>query len=194
MDRQTVIEFFNKQALTWDENSQHDPAKINTILDYAEIGPNISVLDVACGTGVLFPYYIEREVDAITGVDISPAMIEQAKSKFDDARITLICQPVEDAGLKNSFDRALVYSGFPHFPDPALLIKTLAIALKPDGRLTIAHSQSREKIIARHEGKATNVSLPLPQAEELAAMLSPYFHADVVLSDNNMYVVSGLKV
>ena len=44
--------------------------KISTILDYAgiEAGP---FLDVACGTGVLFPYYLARDVKQITGVDIS---------------------------------------------------------------------------------------------------------------------------
>lgn len=44
---------------------------IRTILDNAGIRAGVDVLDVACGTGVLFPDYLARDVHSVTGVDIA---------------------------------------------------------------------------------------------------------------------------
>jgi demethylmenaquinone methyltransferase/2-methoxy-6-polyprenyl-1,4-benzoquinol methylase len=52
----------------------------------------VSVLDVACGTGVLFPDYLARNVKSVTGIDLSPAMIDVAKVKYSDPRITLVAE------------------------------------------------------------------------------------------------------
>ena len=74
--RQTDIHFISiRVSATWDQELVHDDQKINTILDYAQIHDHVRVLDVACGTGVLFPDYLARNVAQITGVDISSGMI-----------------------------------------------------------------------------------------------------------------------
>ena len=54
MDKQSVIEFFDKCAPTWDAEMIKSDAIINRILDNAEVGEGMDVLDVACGTGVMF--------------------------------------------------------------------------------------------------------------------------------------------
>ena len=77
-----VSAFFDRLAPFWDEDCRHDPEKIAAILDYAGIQTGVSALDVACGTGVLFPRYLERGVKQITGVDISQVMIDRAAAKF----------------------------------------------------------------------------------------------------------------
>ena len=48
------------------------------ILDNGGIKEDIHVLDVACGTGVLFPDYLKRKVASVTGVDISQKMAKIA--------------------------------------------------------------------------------------------------------------------
>ena len=74
LDKNEVIDFFNSMASSWDARMITDDNKIAKILHYAGIQEGISVLDVACGTGVLIPYYLKNNVRHITGVDISPAM------------------------------------------------------------------------------------------------------------------------
>ena len=61
---------------------EKDDSKMNEILDVAKISSGKSVLDIACGTGVMIDYYIERNVSKVTGVDISSKMIEIARNKF----------------------------------------------------------------------------------------------------------------
>ena len=54
MDKQDVIEFFDRCAPTWDAEMIKSDAIIGKILDNAEVGPDMDILDVACGTGVMF--------------------------------------------------------------------------------------------------------------------------------------------
>ena len=56
--------------------------KISIILDNACVGAGSRVLDVACGTGVLTPDYLARDVASVTAVDISPEMIRRARDKL----------------------------------------------------------------------------------------------------------------
>ena len=87
----------------------------------------------------------------------------------------------------------MVYNAFPHFPDPGNLIKVLASRLRHGGRLSIAHGMSRAKIDRHHEGSACKVSRGLMSETELARLMEPYFNVDVIISDDRMYQVSGIK-
>ena len=64
----------------------------------------MDVLDVACGTGVLFPDYLARDVHSVTGVDIAPEMARRAAEKFPDARVTVRCGDIETVPLPQPFD------------------------------------------------------------------------------------------
>jgi ubiquinone/menaquinone biosynthesis C-methylase UbiE len=191
VDKVKVAAFFDKLAPDWDQNCKHDKDRIRRILDLAGVESNLAVLDVACGTGVLFPFYLERNVAKITGVDLSPRMIERAREKFNDPRIEFIAGDVEQLAL-SGFDRCVVYNALPHFEDSSRLIKTLSDALKPGGRLTIAHGESRDKINERHTHGASEVSLSLMPADELSLLFAPFFYVDVLV-DGDIYAVSGIK-
>ena len=163
---------------------------IEKILNNSGIEKGVRVLDVACGTGVLFPDYIKRGAD-VTAVDISPEMVKIAKSKFP--HIKIICGDVEEIDFAEKFDSVMIYNAFPHFPDPERVIKRLSECLREGGRLSVAHGMSREALLKHHSGKAKKVSLELPEAQKLAKIFEPYFKVDVIISDNEMYQVSGIK-
>ena len=55
MNLDTVITFFDRRAATWDAQRQPAGQIVEQILDAADIRQGDSVLDVACGTGVLLP-------------------------------------------------------------------------------------------------------------------------------------------
>jgi len=193
MDKQRVIEFFDKLAPNWDVNMVRSDDKIGMILDYAGIKQDVSVLDVACGTGVLIPDYLARGIDKVVGVDISSAMIEIARAKFQDPRVSFLNGDVEELNFDFEFDCCVVYNAFPHFPDPERLISALSGKLKSGGRLTIAHGMSRYDINGHHSQTASEVSLGLMTEIELSEMMSPYLAVDTAISNDNMYVVSGVK-
>ena len=194
MDKKDIIEFFDRCAPWWDADMVRNETVIATILDnggiQAEISRGMDVLDVACGTGVLFPDYLKRDVASITAIDISPEMAKLAASKHPE--VNVICGDVETTSFDKQFDAVMVYNAFPHFPDPAKLIKTLAKLVKPGGRLSVAHGMSRAALIKHHE-RASQVSIDLLHEKELAALFEPYFEVDVIISNDQMYQVSGVR-
>lgn len=191
MERADVIEFFDTLAPTWDTEMIRSDEKINAILDRGGVSAGKRVLDVACGTGILFPDYLNREVECVTGVDISPEMAKIAAGKYDDGRVQVICADVQELEFDKKFDCVMIYNAFPHFPDPAKLLACLAGHLAPGGRLTVAHGMSRAKIDAHHHGSASKVSVGLMHENELASLMGQWFEVDTVISDDEKYIVSG---
>ena len=194
MEKKDVIEFFDRCAPTWDAEMIKKDEIIEAILDNAEVGEGMDVLDVACGTGVMIPYYLKRNVSSVTGIDISPEMAKIAAGKYaQEPKVTIICGDVEDTAFNRKFDRIVVYNAFPHFPRPKRLIKVLSTLLKEDGRLTIAHGASREAIDNHHSGSASKVSNGLMRAEDLVKLFDPHFDVEIMISNKRMYQVSGVK-
>ena len=194
MEKKDIIAFFDRCAPTWDAEMIKSDVKIGRILDNAEVGAGMDVLDVACGTGVMFDYYLQRDVASVTGIDISPEMAKIAAQKFaGEPRVQVICGDVEEHAFGRQFDRIVVYNAFPHFPYPKRLIKRLAKLLKVGGRLTVAHGMSREAIDGHHSGSASKVSNGLMEADSLKRIFDAHFQVEVVISNDHMYQVSGVK-
>lgn len=193
MNKQDVVAFFDRLAPQWDADMIRSDAIIGKIMDGAGIVSGVDVLDVACGTGVLFPDYLARHVGSVTAVDISPEMVKIAAEKFPGENITVLCADVESWEPGKLFDCVMVYNAFPHFPNPENLIATLAGMLKPGGTLTVAHGMSRAAIDRRHEGGASKVSVGLMHEDDLAAIFERYLTVTVKISDDRMYQVTGRK-
>ena len=193
INKQDVIEFFDMLAPSWDEDQIIEREKIEAILDYAGIKEGVRVLDVACGTGVLIPDYLARNVSKVTGVDISKEMIRIAREKFQDERVDLFCKDIEELQLPDLYDVCMIYNAFPHFINPANLIKNLADKICLGGRLTIAHSMSRKQLDSHHSGPAKKVSMGLMHEDDLAKLFEAFFDVDVKVSNDQMYVVSGVR-
>ena len=194
MDKNEMIAYFDRCAPQWDEDNLVDPAIVEAILDNAQVGEGQDVLDVACGTGVLFPWYLERKVKSLTAIDLSPAMAAIAKEKAAGfSNITVVCGDVETWKPEKQFDRIVVYNAFPHFPYPKRLLKVLAGFLKEGGRLTVAHGASRETINAHHEEKAAAVSTELMEARKLTRLFDAHYDVEAMISNDRMYQVVGRK-
>ena len=191
MEQQEVIRFFDRCAPSWDADLVRNEAVISAILDNAGVKAGVDVLDVACGTGVLFSDYLQRGVASLTAIDISPEMVKIAQQKFPEVRV--LCGDVEQTVFDQCFDVIMIYNAFPHFPDPARLIGCLARWVKPGGRLSVAHGMSREMLNHHHSGTASRVSVDLLEENELAALFAPYFDVDTVISDERMYQVAGRR-
>ena len=194
MEKKDIIEFFDRCASDWDAQMIKSDVIIGKILDNAEVGAGMDILDVACGTGVMFEYYLQRDVSSVTGIDIAPEMARIAAEKYKkEPKVQVICGDVEEYAFDRKFDRIVVYNAFPHFPYPKRLIKHLASLLKENGRLTIAHGMSREAIDNHHSGSASKVSNGLMSADSLKKLFDPYFDVEIVISNSQMYQLSGVK-
>lgn len=198
MNSKDIIEFFDKLSETWDADMIRDDRIIDEILKCGDVAKGKRILDVACGTGVLFPDYIERGVESVTGVDISPKMAEIARGKYPEKKckdtfIEVICGDICETSFDKNFDCVMIYNAFPHFPSPEKLFESLAKVMNKDSRITVAHGMSREKIDAHHKGRASKVSMGLMHENELAKLMGKFFKVDTIISDDEKYIVSGIK-
>ncbi len=104
------------------------------LVDCARVAPGQSVLDVACGTGVVAR--AARDVagpDArIAGVDLNPAMLEVARNAGPDvewAQGDAEALPFGD----REFDVVLCQSALFFFADPARAVREMARVVRPGG-------------------------------------------------------------
>ena len=191
MQKRDIIEFFDRCAPQWDADMIRHDDIIGKILDLGNVTSGKDVLDVACGTGVLFPDYFARNVGSLTGIDISPEMVKITRSKFP--QVEVFCADVEEAEFGKKFDCIMVYNAFPHFPNPEHLIRVLSDLLKPGGTLTVAHGMSRAQIDHHHEGAASKVSMGLMHEDDLATIFAKHLTVTAKISDERMYAVCGKK-
>ena len=179
MKQQDVIEFFDQAAAGWDAQLRRNEPVIARILDNAGVRSGVRVLDVACGTGVLIPDYLQRGAAQVTAIDISPEMARIAREKFPQENVTVLCGDAEQAHFPAPFDCIVIYNAF------------LAGLLAPGGTLTVAHGFSRKTLDAHHAKTARQVSNGILPVQELAELFSRYVHVTVQISDEEMYQVAG---
>lgn len=194
MNKSKVIEFFDRLSTSWDADMIRNEEVIKRILDNAGICRDVSVLDVACGTGVLIPDYMERGVSHVTAIDISPKMIGIARKKFshiDNAEF--LCADAYEHTFTCRFDRIMIYNAFPHFAKPEELIKRLSSLLSDGGILSVAHGMSKAQIDAIHDRGAGEVSIKLLDIDALSDIFEKYTNVTVRISDDSMYQICGTK-
>lgn len=190
MNKKDIVDFFDRCAPWWDERQVIDEDVLTTIFTLGGIKSGADVLDVACGTGVLFPCYEKSNVASVTAIDVSPQMVEIAKRKFP--QVEVVCGDAETHHFEKQFDVVMIYNAFPHFANPQSTIAALAQATKIGGKLCIAHGMSRAALLKHHQG-LEKVSAELPEAQQLAKQFAPYFEVDAVVSTDRMYLVSGVR-
>lgn len=189
IDTETIRSFFDDCAPTWDQTALHNTPLISQILDHAGITAGQDILDVACGTGILFPDYESRQVRSLTAIDLSPEMARRAARKCPTAQV--LCGDAATLDFGRTFDAIMIYNAFPHFPQPEQLLKNLKKFLRPGGTLTVAHGMSREHIQLHHASHASAVSVELPSIEALSRLFSQYFTVEFSISNEDMYEVVG---
>jgi ubiquinone/menaquinone biosynthesis C-methylase UbiE len=96
------------------------------------------LLDAGCGPGPMLAILSEKYPDKhYTGIDLTPAMIEQAKNKQLENTTFLAgdCEhlPFED----ESFDVILCLNSFHHYPSPQDFFDGVLRCLRPGGRLIL---------------------------------------------------------
>ncbi len=109
------------------------------------------VLDVACGTGRNFPFYPKD--CQVTGIDLSPAMLEQAQKRAEHhgLDVQLITQDVETLDFPSqSFDTVVSSLAVCTYPHPIEALKEMSRVCKSDGSLLLLeHGRSNQSLFGR---------------------------------------------
>jgi SAM-dependent methyltransferase len=106
----------------------------------AGIAPGMSVLDLACGTGVATKYaaHLCSPKGGVIGIDIDAGMVEIAKAAM--LKMSMIadfrCAPADELPIDAaSVDIALCLQGLQFFPNRSKAFSELHRVLKPGGKL-----------------------------------------------------------
>src|SRR5947209_8771537 len=110
------------------------------ILSASEVGPTDTVLDVACGPGVLACAFAQA-VRSVTGIDVTPAMIEQAQALQQARARTNMTWRIGDVLPLPFFDASfsLVFTrySFHHFLYPKAVLAEMVRVCTTGGRVVV---------------------------------------------------------
>lgn len=108
------------------------------------------VLDVATGTGANYEFFPPS--CAITGIDLSPQMLEFAKARADQLGTKVVLKPMNAEHLDfpdDSFDTVVSALSLCTIPDPVRALKEISRVCREDGKiLLLEHGPSHWKTIA----------------------------------------------
>ena len=117
-----------------------DAAALRMIVEASGAGPDDTVLDVACGGGIVVCAFA-RHVRHATGIDMTPAMLERARrhaaekgvanASWDEGDVTRL--PYPDGAFTIATTRFAVH----HFPDPAAVFAEMVRVCAPGGRVVV---------------------------------------------------------
>jgi ubiquinone/menaquinone biosynthesis C-methylase UbiE len=139
--KQAILEQFTKQAAPFRKKLEHaDAAVFQLYLDATGVTSQDTVLDVACGPGLVACAFaaVARHV---TGIDLTPAMIEQAKKLQRQKGLTNMTWQVGDVLPLPFADAAfsLVVSRYSlhHFLDPEAVWREMVRVCTPGGTVMV---------------------------------------------------------
>jgi len=134
-----VPKFFNKTALSYDKivyrttfgKDKYWKAEILKKIPQSE-----SILDLACGTGILTEQIAKKFPNIkIVGVDVTQNYLEIAERKLSAyENVSFVNQDAEKLNLNYKFD-CITSSYIPKYCTPEILIKSCLDHLKPNGKI-----------------------------------------------------------
>ena len=191
--------FFNRIADQWDGWADLEHMRKALLSGFVELGipASASVVDLGCGTGNLALALMEHlnEQGRVIAVDFSENMIEQARAKVLDPRVSWVQADASSLPLEPaSVDHVVCFCAWPHFPEPLPVVEQIRRVLVPGGVLTIWHAISRAEVNAIHQEVSPAVhSDLLRQASEVASLLeSAGFEVGLQVDDASRYVVQAM--
>lgn len=137
-----IIDQFTRWARPFAELPVHAEADaMARLLAAAAIEPHMRVLDTACGPGIVAcaaaPYAAQ-----VTGIDLTPAMIEQARSRQKAMGLENLDWRVGDAMRlpfeAMTFDVVMTRYSFHHLLDPGAALLEMKRVCRPGGRVVVA--------------------------------------------------------
>lgn len=187
-----MAEFFNEHAEKWDDGyKEYDPVRYS-LAALSGINKNSSVLDIACGTGVMFNEYLKLNAASIVGIDLSKNMADIAAEKFKAYKnIKVMCRDIMEFN-DGKFDTAVMFNAYPHFIDKKKIIKHVAELLNDGGRFTVAHNMGRSHLNYHHKNMQKDLWTELLPAAEEAKNFEQWFDIDIICDTPYFYMISGI--
>ncbi len=123
----TMPNYYKSHRWEWDETAR----LVNSV-------QATSLLDVGCGTGVFLDFIRSKSASVATvGLDTLPESVDACRRNGHQA----VCATLEsfvDAGQAPGFDMVTAFHCLEHVADPVGLLRSMAKAARPGGRVVIS--------------------------------------------------------
>jgi ubiquinone/menaquinone biosynthesis C-methylase UbiE len=146
--QERILDQFTRQATPFSTaNTITDAAALRMIVDAARPGPGDTVLDVACGGGIVVCAFAP-EVKHATGIDMTPAMLVQARRLAAEKALANVSWDQGDVTslpyADGSFDIVTTRFSMHHFLDPLAVLREMVRLCAPGGRVVVVDTYASE--------------------------------------------------
>src|SRR5437870_7624601 len=139
--RDLIVEQFTKQAIPFSTAPGiQDREALALLVEAARAGADDTVLDVACGPGLVVCAFA-AVVQHATGIDLTPAMIERARALALEERLGNVTWQVGDVlplpFARDSFSVVVCRFAFHHFRQPERVLAEMKRVCRPGGTVAV---------------------------------------------------------
>src|SRR5947209_1525882 len=146
--RDLIVEQFTKQAVPFSTApGVRDEEALRLLVDFTGAGPEDTVLDVACGPGLVV-CALAAVVRHATGIDVTPAMIERARALAAEKGLANVAWQVGDVlplpYPDGAFSLVVSRFAFHHFAEPRAVLAEMKRVCAPGGRVALVDVAASE--------------------------------------------------
>lgn len=154
-----ILDQFTRQAKPFAAVLPHSAEdSLQLLEDTLQINAEDEILDVACGPGIV-SCWLARKAKRVTGADLVPAMLDQARGRQADASLHNLQWSLADADRlpfsENSFTCVVTRYSFHHLLDPRQALREMVRVCRPGGRIAVADVTPDEGKTAAYDAVET---------------------------------------
>jgi ubiquinone/menaquinone biosynthesis C-methylase UbiE len=143
-----ILDQFTRQATPFSTaDTITDAGALRMIVDAAGPAPGDRVLDVACGGGIIVCAFAPA-VKHATGIDMTPAMLDQARGLAAEKGLANVSWDRGDVAslpyADGAFEIVVTRFSMHHFLDPLSVLSEMARVCAPGGRIVVADMYASE--------------------------------------------------
>ncbi len=191
-------EFFDSYAEKWDSMEREDICELlDRVVREAGVKPDMNILDVGTGTGVIIPCLLKamQGRGRINAIDISSGMLRVARSKDFPDCVNFQHADIEEYECPDNFyDIVVCNAVYPHFTNKANALMRIFKILKPGGILVISHPTGREAVNRIHREAGSVVAEDrVPDPQKMKKMLEEAKFTDISVIDEPEFYLAKCK-
>jgi ubiquinone/menaquinone biosynthesis C-methylase UbiE len=148
--KRETMRHYDHLAKVYDaQYSEEQKAKIEVALDSIKLKQNELILDVGCGTGLLFQH-VARSAKLVVGIDVSSKILQEARKRTEQLPNTAVIRADADyTPFKNqTFDQVFAITLLQNMPNPAETLAEIKRVNKPQS--TIVVTALKKKFAPEH--------------------------------------------
>ncbi|MES2441126.1 MAG: methyltransferase domain-containing protein [Verrucomicrobiota bacterium] len=145
-----IAQVMGHPAIGWlERDNREDEEAPSKAIDALDLAPDAVIADIGAGSGY-YSFRISPKVPRgkVMAVDIQPEMLEFLKKRSAELKVTNVVPhlgAVDDLKLpSDTLDAALLVDAYHEFSDPAEMLASMFLSLKPGGRVFLLEFRAED--------------------------------------------------